>query len=54
VQVERAMHERPDRIPSYIHLMNISKHLERVADLATNIAEDVIYTAQGRLVRHEH
>jgi phosphate transport system protein len=52
--VEAAMRQKPDRIPTYIHLMNISKHLERVADLATNIAEDVIYTAEGKLVRHVH
>jgi phosphate transport system protein len=53
-RVEAAMRERPDRIPSFIHLMNISRQLERVADLATNIAEDVIYTARGKLVRHMH
>ena len=53
-QVEGAMRRQPDRIPSYIHLMIISRQLERVADLATNIAEDVIYTAQGKLVRHAH
>lgn len=53
-RVEAAMRQRPDRIPSYIHLMNISRQLERIADLATNIAEDVIYTTRGKLVRHSH
>ena len=30
----------------------IAKHIERVADLATNIAEDTIYTVTGEIVRH--
>jgi phosphate transport system protein len=53
-QVEAAMRDHPDRIPTLIHYINISRQLERIADLATNIAEDVIYTAKGKLVRHKH
>ena len=29
-----------------------SRNLERIADLATNIAEDVIYLAEGKIIRH--
>ena len=32
--------------------LTVSRHLERVADLATNIAEDVIYLNGGSIVRH--
>jgi phosphate transport system protein len=53
-QVDSAMHQQPRRITSLIHYINISRQLERIADLATNIAEDVIYSTRGTLVRHEH
>lgn len=35
-----------------IHLLSASRHLERIADYATNIAEDVIYMVEGKIVRH--
>jgi phosphate transport system protein len=33
-------------------LLAVSRNLERIADCATNIAEDVIYMAEGRIIRH--
>jgi phosphate transport system protein len=53
-QVETAMRENPDRIPQLIHVMSVSRQFERIADLATNIAEDVIYMARGQILRHQH
>jgi phosphate transport system protein len=35
-----------------VQLLSVSRHLERIADLATNISEDVIYMVEGELVRH--
>jgi phosphate transport system protein len=35
-----------------INLYLISRHLERVADHATNIAEEVIYLIEGEIIRH--
>ena len=42
----------PKTIERALALILIARHLERVADHATNIAEDVIYMCQGRDVRH--
>lgn len=44
----------PGTIPRAIPLIFISRNLERIADHATNIAEEVIYFVQGREVRHHH
>jgi len=44
----------PGTIPRALSLILISRNLERVGDHATNIAEEVIYLAQGRDVRHHH
>jgi len=32
----------------------IAKNLERIADHCTNIAENVIYVASGKIIRHRH
>jgi len=52
--VETAMREHTDQIPQLIHLINISRQMERIADQATNIAEDVLYMAKGQILRHQH
>jgi phosphate transport system protein len=44
----------PATIPRALPLILISRNLERVGDHATNVAEEVIYAAQGRDVRHHH
>lgn len=43
---------QPDSVPMLIRMLTASHHLERIADHATNIAEDVIYMTEGRIVRH--
>jgi len=37
-----------------IDLLSIARKLERIADMATNIAEDVIFIVEGEIVRHTH
>jgi len=46
------MIEEPKTITRCLHLMVISKSLERIADHATNIAEDVLFLTKGIDVRH--
>lgn len=46
------MREHPTRIGDVMHLVGALRNLERLADHATNIAEDVIFVVQGRIVRH--
>jgi phosphate transport system protein len=52
-QVEASIVAHPGWAQSLLHLLSISRHLERVADHATNIAEDVIYMVEGAIVRHK-
>ena len=44
--------QNPETVDSVLSYLTVSRHLERVADLATNIAEDVIYLNEGEIVRH--
>lgn len=52
LQIKQAMREHPQEMTYLINLYLISRHLERVADHATNIAEEVIYLIEGEIVRH--
>ena len=46
------MREHNERIGDVMHLVGALRNLERLADHATNIAEDVIFVVNGRIVRH--
>jgi phosphate transport system protein len=52
-QVERGIQKNVDRVATYIHLLGIARHIERIADHASNIAEDVVYLIEGRIIRHK-
>jgi phosphate transport system protein len=47
------MKQSPDQIEAALSLFSAVRHLERIADHATNIAEDVIYLVDGEVVRHK-
>lgn len=51
-RVAEGMRKDPAQIETYIHMLAMSRHLERIADHATNIAEDVIYMVEGVITRH--
>ena len=46
------MKTSPDKIEPGVSLFSAVRHIERIADHATNIAEDVIYLVEGEIVRH--
>jgi phosphate transport system protein len=46
------MRREPSKVDAAVHLMFVARNLERIADHATNIAEDVIYLVNGVDVRH--
>lgn len=46
------MAENPALVSACIEIMSVSKNLERVGDLATNIGEEAIYIADGALIKH--
>ncbi len=52
VCVEQAIKKDSGNLNSYIQLLSASRYLERMADHATNIAEDVIYLVTGEIIRH--
>lgn len=51
-RIQSSMQQHPDRIDGLIHYLGVSRYLERIADHATNLAEDVIYMVDGDIVRH--
>ncbi len=51
--VEELVREEPVALRRAIHLLSASRALERIADLATNIAEDVIFLVEGEVIRHQ-
>ena len=52
--VKEQIRRKPERIDSLIQYTSVSRHLERIADLATNIAEDIVYMIEGEIVRHTY
>ena len=46
------MRAQKETIPRALHVMRIAHNLERIADLATNVAEEVIYIVEGRDIKH--
>ncbi len=51
-RIKEAMSQNPDYVGYLINLYTTSRHLERVGDHSTNIAEEVIYLIEGEIIRH--
>jgi phosphate transport system protein len=46
------MRKNPDTVEQSLSLFSATRHLERIGDHATNIAEDVVYLVEGTIIRH--
>jgi phosphate transport system protein len=51
-QLKQSVSVMPDNMGTLINMFLISRHIERIADHATNIAEEVIYVTDGEIIRH--
>jgi len=52
LQLTSVMAADPTVIERSLHLLRVSRSLERIADLSTNICEDVIFMVDGRVIKH--
>ena len=52
-RVQEAIKKQPEYDEGYLQIIWVAHHIERVADHATNIAEDIIYMLKGEIVRHK-
>lgn len=51
-KVQEVLANHPDWADYLIRYLSVSRYLERIADHATNIAEEVIYMVEGEIARH--
>lgn len=54
MELQSLMLKEPQTIPPALYCFSATRHIERIADHATNIAEDVVYLVKGDIVRHRH
>ena len=47
------MMENPRLIPPSLEIILIFRHLERLADHATNICEEIVYMVEGKIIKHQ-
>ena len=53
-RLTKKIENSPQQAIAFLPFLTVSRNLERIADLATNISEDVIYLVEGEIVRHQH
>lgn len=51
--IQELMADKPETIERAIHTLLVSRYLERIGDLTKNIAEDVIFLSEGKVLRHQ-
>jgi phosphate transport system protein len=53
-ELQAQMQKNAALVPPALYCFSATRHIERIADHATNIAEDVVYLVEGDIVRHRH
>lgn len=53
-QLQETMKADPSRIEPSVCLIDVARGMERIADMATNIAEDIVFMVEGELIRHAY
>ena len=48
----RQIRRQPQRAEAWMAISSLARHFERLADLATNIAEDVVFLVEGKSIKH--
>jgi phosphate transport system protein len=51
--IQVIMRENPEKIDRAVNILSVSRYLERIADLSTNIAEYVVFMVEGELIHHK-
>ena len=51
-RLRKLMKEDPETTERALQAMSVARHLERIGDMATNMAEDVVYMVEGDIIRH--
>ncbi|MFH1262768.1 MAG: phosphate signaling complex protein PhoU [Pseudomonadota bacterium] len=51
-EIRDRIFQHPDQIDALLDLLTTARRLERIADMATNIAQDVVYMVEGKIIRH--
>jgi len=53
IKIMDEIEKNPSKTKEYFSIRSVSKNLERIADSATNVAEDVVYLCSGEIIRHK-
>jgi phosphate transport system protein len=53
MKVSERIRQAPDQTLPLLSYISASRHLERIADYATNISEDIVYMIEGDIIRHQ-
>jgi phosphate transport system protein len=51
-EIRDMMERDPKNMRGLLKMLDLTRHMERIADLATNISEDVVYLVRGEIIRH--